>query len=177
MYGPYEAWKALSPAQPDWYMGWLEGALRIGPPYAMHLFGHTIPPPFWPAVLMPSAVFLFVFAWPWIELLFTGDDRPHNLLDRARDAPVRTAIGVGLLTFLIVLTFAGADDVEARYGYFSVYALVTLYRVLVIVLPIVAAVVAYFLARKFSQGAVEERAERVHVYRDRAGGFEEEAIP
>lgn len=177
MYGPYEAWKALSPAQPDWYMGWLEGALRIGPPWELHLAGHTIPPPFWPAVLMPSVVFLIAFLWPWIEMSITRDGREHNLCDGPGDAPARFAAGVALLTFLIVLTFAGSDDVQARYSYVSVYALVAVYRVLIFVLPALAGIVAYVIALQLRRHGVERQAKRVHLYRERAGGFEEEVVP
>src|SRR5262249_29777686 len=80
LWGPYEPWQALTPAQPDWFVGWLEGALRIGPPIAIHLWGHTVPSPFWPAVVLPGLLFTLLYAWPWIEAAVRGDRAFHQLL-------------------------------------------------------------------------------------------------
>ena len=176
LYGPYEAWRAMSPAQPDWYMGWLEGALRLGPPASLHLWGHMIPSPFWPAVLLPGLLFGLLFLWPFVERAITGDGEPHHLLDRARDAPLRTAVGSAVCTFAIVLTLAGSDDVQARYAYASVFALTAIYRVCVVLLPVLAFGVAYFTASRL-QRQRPAKAERVELYRTAAGGYEEQVIP
>lgn len=176
LYGPYVPWRAMSPAQPDWYMGWLEGALRIGPALSLHLWGHLIPSSFWPSVLIPGFLFSLLLFWPFIELRLTGDGRVHNLLDRARDAPLRTATGMAVCTFAIVLTLAGSDDVQARYSYLSVFTLTSVYRVLAILLPVVVFGVAYFTALRLQRSG-RARAERVRLYRNASGGYDEEAIP
>ncbi|MFN2528016.1 MAG: cytochrome bc complex cytochrome b subunit [Candidatus Baltobacteraceae bacterium] len=176
VYGPYLPWQALAPAQPDWYMGWLEGALRIGPPWGLHIFGHLIPPPFWPAVLLPGVLFAILFFWPFIERFFTRDGTEHNLLDRPRDAALRTAIGCGLCSFAIVLTFAGSDDVQARYTYLSVFTLTTVYRILALTVPFVVTLIAYAIALNLRKREIEPAA-RVRIFRNAAGGYEEETIP
>ena len=177
MYGPYEPWQALAPAQPDWYMGWLEGALRLGPPWSLHLAGHTIPSPFWPAVAMPGVLFLLAFFWPWIEWRATGDGEPHQLLDRPRDVPLRTAFGTAVLAFLAVLTLAGSDDVQARYTYLSVFSLAATYRALAIALPPIAAFLAYAAAVRLQRYGMPRQAERVRVLRNAEGGFERHPVP
>ena len=93
LYGPFRPEQVSSPAQPDWYMGWVEGALRLMPAWELRAFGYEIPNPFFPAVLLPGITFLLLYAWPFLEARFTKDLEPHHLLDRARDHPARTAVG------------------------------------------------------------------------------------
>src|SRR3954470_15051587 len=42
LYGPYDPAQVTAGSQPDWYMGWLEGALRIMPPWETQIWGYTI---------------------------------------------------------------------------------------------------------------------------------------
>jgi ubiquinol-cytochrome c reductase cytochrome b subunit len=114
-YGPYHPYLASSFAQPDWYTGWMEGALRLMPPWRLHLWGWTVSEVFWPAVFLPVLTFLALGAYPFIERWWTGDRLYHNLLDRPRDRPGRTALGVAAFTFYAVLTVAGAQDVLGFY--------------------------------------------------------------
>ncbi|HVA34186.1 MAG TPA: cytochrome b, partial [Candidatus Baltobacteraceae bacterium] len=176
LWGPYEPWEVVSPAQPDWYIGWLEGALRIGPPWALHLWGHTVPSPFWPAVLLPLVLFSLLLLWPWIEAWIRKDHRSHQLLDRPRDVPARTAFGAALLALGAVLTLAGSDDVQARYVHEPITAMTHAYQVLFFVAPVVAFVVTYVLAAELrARGGVHE-APRVRLRRNERGGFEEEPL-
>ena len=73
-----------------------------------------------------------------LEALFTGDRRPHHLLDRPRDRPVRTSLGVATLSFYTVLTLAASNDVIATTFGLSVNAVVVAFRVLSVVLPPIA---------------------------------------
>lgn len=142
-YGPYDPFVVSIGSQPDWYMGWLEGALRLMPPWEFRGFGYMIPNPFWPAVLLPGLTFLVLYAWPALERLATGDQREHHVLDRPRDRPVHTAIGVAGITFFALLTVAGSDDIIAAQLNVSITGLVWVLRVLTLVAPVVAAIVAY----------------------------------
>jgi hypothetical protein len=114
-YGPYHPYLASSFAQPDWYTGWLEGALRLMPPWRLHLWGWTVSEVFWPAVVLPLTTFLLLWSYPFLERWWTGDRLYHNLLDRPRDRTGRTAIGVAAFTFYAVLTVAGAQAVLGFY--------------------------------------------------------------
>jgi ubiquinol-cytochrome c reductase cytochrome b subunit len=110
-WGPYEIALGTNGAQPDWYLGWLIGALRLVPSFDVTIGEYTlIPNPFWGGVLFPLAVFAFLFAWPSIERRRTGDRDLHNLLDRPRDRPWRTAVGAAVLSFVTIVFFAGAMD-------------------------------------------------------------------
>ncbi len=77
-YGPFNAAVVASPAQPDWYLGWLDGSLRIFPPFEPTIFGVTIPSPFIPGVVIPTILFTVVALWPFLEQRFTHDDREHH---------------------------------------------------------------------------------------------------
>jgi ubiquinol-cytochrome c reductase cytochrome b subunit len=110
-WGPYHVADATNGAQPDWYLGWLIGALRITPGFDLKIGDFTlVPNPFWGGVLLPLALMAFLVLWPWLERRITGDDALHNLLDRPRDNPMRTAVGAAVLTCLSGVFFAGAAD-------------------------------------------------------------------
>ena len=146
VYGPYVPSAAASPAQPDWYVGWLEGALRLGPSWEPTILGVTIPSPFLPGILAPAIIFGGLMLWPFLEARVSGDRREHHLLDVPWEAPHRFAIGCAALTFFVVLTLAGANDVLAVLLNVDVGALTAAFRVLLIVAPLVIGGVAYRLA-------------------------------
>jgi ubiquinol-cytochrome c reductase cytochrome b subunit len=155
LYGPYDPATVASPAQPDWYLGWLEGALRLFPPWEIRIFGHVIANPFFPAVLLPGLTFLVLYAWPWIERRITGDRAEHHLLQRPRDNPMRTGVGVAALTFYAILFLAGSNDIIADLFAFPVNAVTWVMRIAVLVLPVVAG----FLAYRFMWGLRRTEAE------------------
>jgi quinol---cytochrome-c reductase cytochrome b subunit len=104
-WGPYEPWRGTNGAQPDWYLGWLIGALRLMPPLEISVGGRTIVPnPFFGGVLFPGAVFTFLLAWPFL------DRGRSDLLDRPRENPRRTAAGAAVFTFAFIVFLAGSMD-------------------------------------------------------------------
>jgi ubiquinol-cytochrome c reductase cytochrome b subunit len=145
LYGPFDPAEVSSASQPDWYMGWLDGALRLYPAYEIRAFGFEVPAPFFPAVLLAGITFGLLYAWPGLEAIFTDDRRPHHLLDRPRDRPVRTSLGVATLSFYTVLTLAASNDVIATTFGLSVNAVLITFRVLSIVVPPIAALTTYRL--------------------------------
>ena len=154
LYGTYEPFQVFAPMQPDWYMGWLEGLMRLWPAWEWTMFGVTIPAIFLPGVVLPGALFTVVFAWPWIDRRWIGrDDREHHLLVRPRDNPMRTAIGVAGLTFLVVITVAGSNDVIASDIGMGLQTLTNVLRFASLLLPLVAGFAAYRIASSLGAGA------------------------
>jgi ubiquinol-cytochrome c reductase cytochrome b subunit len=101
----------------------------------------VIPNPFWGGVLFPSIVFGSLFLWPAVERRLSGDRSRHNLLDRPRDSPWRTAVAAALLAWVFVIFVAGsADRAYILFGW-SYQAQLQIYRVLAVVLPIAALLV------------------------------------
>jgi ubiquinol-cytochrome c reductase cytochrome b subunit len=144
-WGPYETAAATNGAQPDWYLGWLIGALRLVPGFDVTIGDYTlVPNPFWGGVLLPLAVFALLFAWPSIERRRTGDRDRHNLLDSPRDVPWRTAAGSALATFVGLVFLAGsADRVAVSAGVPYTWQL-WIYRGALVVAP----VLVYLLTRR-----------------------------
>jgi len=137
-WGPYDPYRSTNAAQPDWYLGWLIGALRLMPPLEIRLGGTTlVPNPFFGGALFPLALFAFLYAWPWLERRITGDRAIHNLLDRPRDNPVRTGVGASVLTFALVVFFAGSSDrIFLQFGVPYEGQIVAL-RIAVLILPVI----------------------------------------
>lgn len=143
-YGPYNAAQGSVDAQPDWYMGFVEGALRLFPPWTIDFGGrYIIPAPFWPAVVLPVGMVLTMLAYPVLERRLSGDRRLHNLLQRPRDNPIRTGIGMMGLVFYAVLFLAGGDDAIAYRLNVPIEELVWVGRIGVFVLPLLAFLLTY----------------------------------
>jgi ubiquinol-cytochrome c reductase cytochrome b subunit len=74
LWGPYHTYISTNGAQPDWYLGWLIGALRLVPGFDLTIGHYTlVPNPFWGGALLPTLVFIFLYLWPWLERRFSGD--------------------------------------------------------------------------------------------------------
>jgi ubiquinol-cytochrome c reductase cytochrome b subunit len=145
-FGSYVPYKISYAVQPDWYMGWTDGALRIMPAWELTAFGHTIPlEVFLPAVIFPGLVFNIALMWPALERRMTGDNALHNLLDRPRDRPKRTAAGAAFFALLFTLFAASSTDVLANYFHLSLNFTLWAFRILTAVVPIVVAFVTYRL--------------------------------
>jgi ubiquinol-cytochrome c reductase cytochrome b subunit len=136
LWGPYHTGASTNGAQPDWYLGWLIGALRLVPHFDLTIGNYTlVPNPFWGGALFPLVVFGILGIWPWAERRLTRDYGYHNVLDRPRDAPRRTALGAGILAWVLVVFFAGSmDRVYLAYG-LDYNVQVWIYRVAFFVLP------------------------------------------
>jgi ubiquinol-cytochrome c reductase cytochrome b subunit len=158
LWGPYHTYAATNGAQPDWYLGWLIGALRIVPGFDVTIGGYTlVPNPFWGGAALPIAFFSFLYLWPWLERRLTGDHAYHNLLERPRDAPERTAIGFAVMTVVFLVFTAGSAD-RADVLFDLPYApQIWAYRVLVFVGPVLAALVAYRVCVELQRGESVER--------------------
>jgi quinol---cytochrome-c reductase cytochrome b subunit len=139
LYGPYNPAEVTAGSQPDWYMGWLEGAVRIFPGFESHFWGITLS---WnlliPALLIPPAFVTLVALYPFIEGWITGDKREHHLLDRPRNMPTRTGIGAAFITFYGLLWIGGGNDLIATHFHLSLNNVTWFLRFAVILGPILA---------------------------------------
>ncbi|GAA2167595.1 cytochrome bc1 complex cytochrome b subunit [Actinomadura napierensis] len=142
LFGPYDPGAISAGSQPDWYMGVLEGALRIMPNWEVSAWGHTVSfNVLIPALVPLGIVFGGAMAWPFIEQWVTGDKRHHHVNTRPRNAPVRTATGVAAVAFYGLLWLAGGNDVLADKFDISLYATTWFFRVTFFVGPFLAFVI------------------------------------
>ncbi|WP_150306445.1 cytochrome bc1 complex cytochrome b subunit [Planctomonas psychrotolerans] len=141
-YGPYDPSPVSAGTQPDWYIGFADGALRLIPPglefdFLERTYSFNI--------LIPMAALgLFIvlaMIYPFIEYWITGDKREHHLLDRPRNAPVRTAIGAAGVTFYGVLWAAASSDLMATHFHVAVEHVIHTLQALVFLAPVIAFIV------------------------------------
>ena len=155
LYGPFRVANVSGPAQPDWYLGWLEGALRIFPSWEIRIHGVVIPNPFYPAVLLPGITFMMLYAWPFLERKFTRDYAAHHLLERPHDRPARTALGAAALAFYVVLFLGGSNDLLAKWFSVPVETITWVLRIAVVVTPVVVGFVMYRLMTAYKLSGAE----------------------
>jgi ubiquinol-cytochrome c reductase cytochrome b subunit len=165
LYGPYTPGQISAGSQPDYYMGWLDGLVRMSPPLETHAFGHTIS---WniliPGVIVPGIFFTALALWPFYESWVTGDKREHHLLDRPRNAPTRTAMGAYGLAFILVALLNGGNDLIATHFHLSINQIMWFSRIGLIVIPLLA----YFATKRICLSL--QRADRELVLHGRETG-------
>jgi ubiquinol-cytochrome c reductase cytochrome b subunit len=144
LWGPYDPAKVSAGSQPDWYIGWLDGATRLFPSWDLVLPGdYQVPALFWPSVGLAGLVFAVLALYPVIERRMTGDTASHHLLQRPRDVPVRTSVGAMALAFYLVLLVSGGNDLIADKFDISLNAMTWAGRIGMVVVPPIAYAVAY----------------------------------
>jgi ubiquinol-cytochrome c reductase cytochrome b subunit len=181
--GPYQPGATTSGAVPDWYMGFLDGALRVMPGWEVMVAGHPLTlAVLVPALIVPGAFFTLLAAYPILEGRLTGDQGLHLLPDRPRDAATRTAVGVAGITFYGVLWAAAANDQIAYHLHVDLYTVTWVFRVAVFAGPLLA----FALTRRIClglSGREREEAEHGHetgrIVMSPDGGFSEiiEPVP
>ena len=140
MYGPYEPTMVTAGSQPDWYMGFADGALRLLPGWLeFTLWGHT-----YSFNIMIGAILLIPIMWtamgayPFLESFITRDKREHHELDRPRNVPVRTGIGMAFIAFYAVLFAAAGNDLMAIKFHLSINDITNFLRIMILLGPIIA---------------------------------------
>jgi ubiquinol-cytochrome c reductase cytochrome b subunit len=137
LYGPYDPSPVTAGSQPDWYMGFADGALRLFPGFfEFNVFGFTLSlNVFIPSLIVMPLLYTIAGAYPFIESWVTGDKREHHLLDRPRNAPTRTGLGVMAISFYLILFIAAGNDLIAIKLGLSINDITNSLRVLLIVVP------------------------------------------
>lgn len=148
IYGPYDPVSIAPGAQPDWYLGWVEGAMRLFPGVNLRIGGYLVPNVFFPGLLFPALVFLVLYSFPFVEEFLSWDRGNHNVLLLPWQQPFNTALGCGAFMFILVLLFAGGDDVIAVATNTSVVTVRMLLRILIFVAPAITFVVVYAVCKR-----------------------------
>jgi ubiquinol-cytochrome c reductase cytochrome b subunit len=159
LWGPFEPGDVLAPAQPDWYVGWLDGALRAYPAWDIVVGGYRVPGLFVPTVVFPTVLFIIMYAWPWIDKITNRDDEFHQILARPRQSPFRVAVGVYAVSLFVVLLMTSGSDILARYAHLPVASVLRVLRVVILLAPVIMAVVAWFITRSLRDGEADHLAE------------------
>ncbi|TXJ07486.1 MAG: ubiquinol-cytochrome c reductase cytochrome b subunit [Aeromicrobium sp.] len=181
VYGPYNPAEVTAGSQPDWYMGWVEGAVRVMPALESTFFNRTWTwSVFMPGVLLMGVLFTALGLWPFIERWITGDDREHHLLERPRNAPVRTALGAAAISVYLVFLIGGGNDIIAIKFGMSLNAITWFVRIGIIVVPIIVFMVTKRICIALQR---KDNADLTHGYetgvidRSPSGGYAERHAP
>ncbi|TDD66718.1 cytochrome b [Jiangella aurantiaca] len=136
LWGPFDAAQAPAGSRPPWYLGFLDGAVRLMPPWELDVFGYTLTlSVVVPVMVLPGVLLASLALYPWFEQWATGDRRDPDVLDRPRDMPVRTALVAAFVAFYLVLWIAGATDVVATLLHVPLEPLVRFLQAAVVVAP------------------------------------------
>ena len=160
-WGPFHTYLSENGAQPDWYIGWLIGALRLMPNWEPAIGNTTlIPNPFWGGAFFPLVVFAVMFAWPALERRFTRDRRRHDLLFRPRDRPTHTALAAGFLSWVFIVFAIGAADRVFFRLHISYIGMIHFWRIGVWVVPFVV----FFLTRSICRTLKKREAHPLRTW-------------
>ncbi|MEU8952967.1 cytochrome bc complex cytochrome b subunit [Streptomyces sp. NPDC048518] len=155
--GPYRPDLVSTGAQPDWYLGFSEGLIRVMPSWEINAWGHTLQL----GVFIPFTLFPIILAaigvYPFIESWVKGDRREHHIADRPRNAPVRTGLGVAWLAVFGVLMVGGGNDLWATHFHLSINTITWMVRIGFFVAP----VVAFFVTHRMCLGLQRKDQEKV----------------
>ncbi|EWT04329.1 Ubiquinol-cytochrome c reductase cytochrome b subunit [Intrasporangium chromatireducens Q5-1] len=181
-YGPYDPSPITAGSQPDWYMGFADGALRLLPGFLeFEAFGFTFSMNIFPgSILLLPVMWGIIGVYPFVEKWVTGDEREHHLLDRPRNAPTRTAIGVAGIVLYVVLFFAAGNDIMAIKLHLSINDITNLLRTLFFVGP----PIAFWITKRICLSLQQADREKVlhgretgTIWRHANGEFEEIHAP
>ena len=150
LYGPFTPDQVTAGSQPDWYIGFLDGSTRLMPNWEWVLFGtYTFSfNIFFPAIVLPGIMFTLLALYPFIEAWITGDKKEHNILERPRNNPTRTGLGVMSLVFYLILWIAGGNDIIANLFNLSINQVTWFLRIALIAAP----PLAFILTRRICIG-------------------------
>ncbi|WP_340538607.1 cytochrome bc1 complex cytochrome b subunit [Nocardioides sp. GXZ039] len=180
-FGPYDPTKVTAGSQPDWYMGWPDGLLRIIPGWESVIGGFTLS---WnvmiPILIVPPLMLTILILLPFLESWITKDNREHHLLERPRNRPTQTAIMVSLMTFYGIAWAAGGNDIIAIKLHLSINQITYFFRVMIFLGPLIA----FIITRRWCISLQRHDEEKLlHGYetgiimRSPEGGYSERHLP
>lgn len=156
--GPYDPSQVGAGSQPDWYIAFLDGALRLMPPWQVNVFGHELTlSVLVPVMVLPGIILTALAIYPWIEQKITGEERDQHILDRPRDMPTRTGLGVGFVVFYVMLWVAGGNDVLAAVIDVPVNWVTRFLQISLILMP----AVAYSITKRICLGLQRRDRDRL----------------
>ncbi|MGW4895950.1 cytochrome bc1 complex cytochrome b subunit [Kitasatospora sp. NPDC004240] len=157
LYGPYRPDQVSTDAQPDWYMGYSEGLIRVMPGWEIGLWGHTLNMGVFVPLMIFPLVLAAIWSYPFVEAWITGDRGEHHIADRPRNAPVRTAFGAAWISEYLVLLAGGGNDLIATHFHLSINLITNVVRVGFFVLP----VIVFIITKRWCLGLQRRDKEKV----------------
>ena len=165
LWGPFDASQAPAGSRPPWYLGFIDGAVRLMPPWQVGVLGHELTlSVLVPVMVMPGVVVAALALYPWFEQWATGDRRDPDVLDRPRDMPVRTGLGAAFVAFYLVLWIGGGNDAIAPLLHVSMNGLTRFLQISLVVAP----PLAFWITKRICLGL--QLGDREEILHGRASG-------
>ncbi len=163
--GPYVPGEVGNNAQPDWFLFWVDGALRIFPPFEVRLPGVVISGPFVAGILLPGAVFTGLALYPFLERRVYGLRGDWHVLQNPLDIPLRAGVALGTFSFVLLLSAAATNDILSRLTGIPIEDVLLFFRVTCLVVPplLGLGIASYARRRLRARGRVVARDEREAV--------------
>ncbi len=155
--GPYRPDQVSTGAQPDWYMGFAEGLVRVMPGWEINLWGHTLVLGVFIPLVLFGLILGVIAVWPFLESWVTGDKREHHIAQRPRNHPTRTAFGVAWITVYFIGLVGGGNDLWATHFHLSINSITWFVRIGFFVGP----VLAFIITKRICLGLQRRDAEKV----------------
>lgn len=177
-FGPFHggevAAAVTSASQPDFYMGVLDGVLRLIPGWETRVAGFYIPNYFWGGMVLPGVTAGLLYAWPFIEPLWTNDRDERNVLQRPRDAPFRTAFGASVFAFYAIMLIAASNDVLSTIFHIPPEDITIALRILTLIGPPMVFVITWRICKDLQGTGMHPAAPTSshEVLRNAEGGYE-----
>ncbi|MFT4236002.1 MAG: ubiquinol-cytochrome c reductase cytochrome b subunit, partial [Microbacterium sp.] len=144
-YGPYDPSPVSAGTQPDWYIGFADGALRLAPSnWDIHLGNYTLSMGIMTPLLVLVVFIVAVAVYPFIEAWVTGDKREHHIAQRPRNSATRTAIGAAGMVFYATLWASASSDILATHFRLTMEGVIHFLQATLILGPIVV----YFITKR-----------------------------
>jgi ubiquinol-cytochrome c reductase cytochrome b subunit len=179
-YGPYSPSAISAGSQPDWYLAFGDGALRLMPGWDVTIAGHTLALGVLVPLLAITVFFTLLALYPFLERRATGDHAVHHVLDRPRNAATRTGLGAAGITFYGVLWAAAGNDVIADRFDVSLFATTWFFRAAVLAGPVVAFAVTRRIClglQRRDRALLEHGVETGIILRAPSGAYTERVRP
>ena len=176
--GPYQPGSISSGAVPDWYMGFLDGPLRIMPAWELSVGGHPLDlGVLIPGLVVPALFFTRLALYPVTDRWITGARPPRGLLPPTpADLANRTAAGAAGVTFYGLLWAAAANDQIAYHLQIPLYTVTWIFRVLVLAGPGLAFLIIRVICHALADRRRDEKRhgrETGRIVRNPQGGYTE----
>ncbi|WP_435100792.1 cytochrome b [Halarchaeum sp. P4] len=145
VWGPNDPFATPAGVAPDWYFMWVFGILKIIP-------GFVPRAEFTGGVLVPGVIATVLVLWPFIDY---KRDPVHFTADPI-ERPLPTAVGVGAVTLIIMLSIDGMNATVAGLVGMDTDPVTIQYLLpLTIIIPIVWGLITYYVLKR----GVERRAD------------------
>ena len=148
--GPYTPGAVGNNAQPDWFMFWLEGMLRIFPPLEFRLPpGIVISGPFVAGIVLPGLIFTFLGVYPFLEKRVYNLEGEWHVLQNPLEIPLRAGTMLGFFVGLLILSAAATNDILSRMFGIPIEIITWMARIgIVVVPPMLAFAIARYSRRR-----------------------------